>query len=140
MSAESDRLLAQYLAELDQVAPLDAEQERVLVAEIGEGRAAQSSLDQPSLLADEQRQALQDQAAEGVAARRRLLEAHLQLVVTLARKYEGGTLSLLELIQEGNLGLIKALDAFDPAKGYRFPTYATWWIRQAITVALRKAG
>jgi len=140
MSAESDRLLATYLADLEQVPTLDAAQERALVSELERGRAAQIALDQPDVLAADRRQALQGTAAAGMAARRRLLEAHLQLVVTLARKYEGGSLDLLELIQEGNLGLITALERFEPAKGYRFATYATWWIRQALTVAIRQAG
>jgi RNA polymerase sigma factor (sigma-70 family) len=75
-----------------------------------------------------------------MAARRRLLEAHLQLVVTLAREYEGGWLNLLGLIQEGNLGLIRAVEKFDYNKGGQFSTYATPWIRQAMTVALGEAG
>jgi RNA polymerase primary sigma factor len=140
MSADSDHHLAQYLAALGQFVPLNAEQVRVLVAAIEEGRVAQASLDQPGLLTDAQRQILQHQAAEGIAARRRLLEAHLQFVVTLARPYEGKSLSLLGLIQEGNLGLIRAVEKFDYTKGGEFSTYATWWIHQAMTAALGKAG
>ncbi|MFN2522009.1 MAG: sigma-70 family RNA polymerase sigma factor [Mycobacteriales bacterium] len=139
MSAESDRLV-EYLAELDRIALLGAEQERVVVAAIEQGRAAQFALDHSGPLADEQRQMLQNLAYARIAARRRLLEAHLPLVVTLAGRYEGGSLDLLTLIQEGSLGLIRAVDKFDPAKGHRFPTYAPWWIRQALTAALRNAG
>ena len=70
---------------------------------------------------------------EGRAARAHLLEANLRLVVSLAKRYTGRGMPLLDLIQEGNLGLIRAMEKFDYAKGFKFSTYATWWIRQAIT-------
>ncbi|SKW63121.1 RNA polymerase sigma factor [Mycobacteroides abscessus subsp. massiliense] len=70
---------------------------------------------------------------EGSAARSHLLEANLRLVVSLAKRYTGRGMPLLDLIQEGNLGLIRAMEKFDYAKGFKFSTYATWWIRQAIT-------
>ena len=86
------------------------------------------------------RRDLEEIAADGVRARNHLLEANLRLVVSLAKRYQGKGLTLLDLIQEGNIGLVRAVEKFDYTKGYKFSTYATWWIRQALQRAIADQG
>ncbi len=114
---------------------LTAEQEVELAKRIEAGLYAEHLLaTQP--VEDDLRRELTVIASEGRAARDHLLEANLRLVVSIAKRYTGRGMALLDLIQEGNLGLIRAVEKFDYTKGYKFSTYATWWIRQAITRAM----
>ena len=126
-----------YLREIGKVALLTAEQEVELAKAVEAGVFAVERLDAPELvLASALRRDLQRVADLGELAKRRLVEANLRLVVSIAKRYVGRGLLLLDLIQEGNLGLIRAVEKFDYEKGFKFSTYATWWIRQAITRAI----
>jgi DNA-directed RNA polymerase sigma subunit (sigma70/sigma32) len=123
-----------YLKQIGTVPALDAEQEAELARRIQAGREAEEKLaeDGYSLTPDE-RIELGWTAEDGALAKNQLLEANLRLVVSVAKRYTGRGMPFLDLIQEGNLGLIRAVEKFDRTKGYRFSTYGTWWIRQAIT-------
>lgn len=123
-----------YLKQIDRVALLDAEEEVDLAKRIEAGLYAGRLLVDPSVgMAPARRRDLQWIAEDGAAAKNHLLEANLRLVVSLAKRYTGRGMAFLDLIQEGNLGLIHAVEKFDYTKGYKFSTYAAWWIRQAIT-------
>ena len=126
-----------YLQEIGTVPPLDAEKEVELAQRITAGRDAEERLAEggQNLTADE-RADLEWTAEDGTRAKNDLLEANLRLVVSLCKRYTGRGMPFLDLIQEGNLGLIRAVEKFDYTKGYRFRTYSTWWIRQAITRAV----
>jgi RNA polymerase primary sigma factor len=127
-----------YLREIGRVPLLTAEDEVELAKSIEAGLFAEEKLRRLTgsgvtrVRADE----LAQLAADGTAAKQRLIEANLRLVVSIAKRYIGRGLIFLDLIQEGNLGLIRAVEKFDYTKGYKFSTYATWWIRQAITRAI----
>ena len=124
-----------YLKQIGKVALLNAEQEVELAKRIEAGLFAEEML-AAGIEDDELRLDLEWISADGQAAKRHLLEANLRLVVSLAKRYTGRGMLFLDLIQEGNLGLIRAVEKFDYTKGYKFSTYATWWIRQAITRAM----
>ncbi len=124
-----------YLKQIGKVALLNAEMEVELAKRIEAGLFAEEMLAQGAE-EDELRMDLEWIASDGQAAKRHLLEANLRLVVSLAKRYTGRGMLFLDLIQEGNLGLIRAVEKFDYTKGYKFSTYATWWIRQAITRAM----
>ena len=127
-------LVRAYLNGIGRTKLLTAEQEVQLAKRIEAGLYAEELLDEvrdPELAAD-----LRTVVREGRAAKDHLLEANLRLVVSIAKRYTGRGMAFLDLIQEGNLGLIRAVEKFDYTKGYKFSTYATWWIRQAITRAM----
>lgn len=127
-------LVRVYLNGIGKTALLDAEEEVELAQQIEVGLYAQHLLDDPDTeLTRAMKRDLKILAKQGRKARAHLLEANLRLVVSLAKRYTGRGMPLLDLIQEGNLGLIRAMEKFDYAKGFKFSTYATWWIRQAIT-------
>ncbi len=129
-----------YLQEIGRVSLLTAAEEVELAERIERGNAAQQQLDANPDLTPHERYALQRAVQQGEEARRHLIQANLRLVVSIAKKYVGRGLSLLDLIQEGNIGLMRAVEKFDYHKGNRFSTYATWWIRQAVTRAIAEQG
>ncbi|WP_106401924.1 RNA polymerase sigma factor [Actinocorallia populi] len=126
-----------YLKQIGKVPLLNAEQEVELAKRIEAGLFAEERLaNEAGRLSEEDLEDLEWIAEDGRRAKNHLLEANLRLVVSLAKRYTGRGMLFLDLIQEGNLGLIRAVEKFDYTKGYKFSTYATWWIRQAITRAM----
>jgi RNA polymerase primary sigma factor len=126
-----------YLKEIGKVSLLTAEQEVYLAKRIEAGEFARQQLDDPDAeLSDEARKGVAELVVDGHVAKKSLIEANLRLVVSIAKRYVGRGMLFLDLIQEGNLGLIRAVEKFDYTKGFKFSTYATWWIRQAITRAI----
>jgi RNA polymerase nonessential primary-like sigma factor len=129
-----------YLNGIGKTALLNAEQEVELAKRIEAGVFAQHMLDTAKKLPTKRRSELSALVRDGHVAKNHLLEANLRLVVSLAKRYTGRGMPLLDLIQEGNLGLIRAVEKFDYTKGFKFSTYATWWIRQAITRGMADQG
>ncbi len=125
-----------YLKQIGKVPLLNAEQEVELAKRIEAGLFAEDKLASSDKIAPKLRRELEVISEDGRRAKNHLLEANLRLVVSLAKRYTGRGMLFLDLIQEGNLGLIRAVEKFDYTKGYKFSTYATWWIRQAITRAM----
>jgi RNA polymerase primary sigma factor len=126
-----------YLKEIGKVPLLTAKEEVDLAKRIEKGEAAAAKLaGKGNRLGREEKRRLKQLAEDGQAAKRKLVEANLRLVVSIAKRYVGRGMLFLDLIQEGNLGLIRAVEKFDFRKGFKFSTYATWWIRQAITRAI----
>jgi RNA polymerase primary sigma factor len=124
-----------YLQEIGETDLLTMQEEVWLAKRMERGKAAEERLKIIDLTREEREELLADQL-DGERARAHLIQANLRLVVSVAKKYVGRGLSFLDLIQEGNIGLMKATDKFDYARGFKFSTYATWWIRQAITRAI----
>ena len=136
----TDDPVRMYLKEIGKVNLLTSEEEVELAQAMGAGNEAQIQLEEMEKAGEdvpaEVRQELDKIIQKGEAAKQRLAEANLRLVVSIAKRYVGRGMQFLDLIQEGNLGLIKAVEKFDYVKGFKFSTYATWWIRQAITRAI----
>jgi len=135
----SDDTISLYLKEMARVPLLKAQEEVSLARRFEQGRNAQVILTRNGCTPEEKKR-LRHLVHEGEAARDHLIKANTRLVVSIAKRYLGQGVPFLDLIQEGNLGLIKAVEKFDYHRGHRFSTYATWWIRQAITRALADQG
>jgi RNA polymerase primary sigma factor len=134
--APTSDLVRIYLREIGRVPLLTAEDEVELAKTIEAGLFAEEKMARSAILSRMERLDLEQLGRDGVRAKQRLIEANLRLVVSIAKRYVGRGMLFLDLIQEGNLGLIRAVEKFDYTKGYKFSTYATWWIRQAITRAI----
>jgi RNA polymerase primary sigma factor len=130
-----------YLREIGRIALLTPQQEVELAMLVEAGRRASDRLEgESNSLSVEDRVILTRDVRRGESAQQRLVEANLRLVVSIAKRYVGRGMPLLDLIQEGNLGLMRAVEKFDYRKGFKFSTYATWWIRQSVTRALADQG
>jgi RNA polymerase primary sigma factor len=129
-----------YLNEIGRYRLLTAQEEVELSMGLEAGLKAGAQLEKEGELSPEDRAILVAIGAKGEAAQNRLVESNLRLVVSIARRYVGRGMALLDLIQEGNLGLMRAVERFDYRRGFRFSTYATWWIRQSITRAIADQG
>ncbi len=136
LKAPTNDPVRMYLKEIGRVALLTAQEEVSLAKRIESGLIAEEKLEANERLSDDDAVELRMTRRDGAMAKRHLVEANLRLVVSIAKRYVGRGMAFLDLIQEGNLGLIRAVEKFDYTKGYKFSTYATWWIRQAITRAI----
>ena len=139
-SSEAGDDVRLYLEVAAQEPLLTKEQEVELAMSIERGKAAEEKLRLGKLRSAKSQQRAREEMAEGERARQRFILANLRLVVSVARKYQGQGLSLLDLIQDGNIGLMRGVELFDWRRGFKFSTYATWWIRQAITRAIADRG
>ncbi len=137
---EADDTVGLYLKEIGRVALLTAPQEVDLAQRMERGREARERLQSDPNLTPEDRERLEMLVEDGMAAREHLINANSRLVISVAKKYIGRGVPFLDLIQEGNIGLIRAAKKFDWRRGHKFSTYATWWIRQAVTRAIADQG
>jgi RNA polymerase primary sigma factor len=136
-TAASSDTVRMYLKEIGRVGLLSGDDERRLAQAIEDGHHAAARVDdEVATLSEVERRRLMRTVNAGQAAKSELIQANLRLVVSIAKRYAGRGMMFLDLIQEGNLGLMRAVDKFDHTKGFKFSTYATWWIRQAITRAI----
>ena len=125
-----------YLKEIGQIPLLDPKEEPIIAKRIQDREDAMKELEEDPDLSEERKKELNAIIVDGEEAKQTLISSNLRLVVSIAKKYVGRGMLFLDLIQEGNCGLIKAVDKFDYKKGFKFSTYATWWIRQSITRAI----
>ena len=140
-SISSDDTIGMYLKEMSRVALLSSNEELDLARRIERGRYAAQALERLNgQCPPRRRQELEQQVSDGILAREHLIKANTRLVVSIAKRYIGRGVPFLDLIQEGNLGLMKAVEKFEYRRGFRFSTYATWWIRQTITRAIADQG
>jgi RNA polymerase primary sigma factor len=135
-----DDSISLYLKEIGRIPLLTAEQEVDLAKRMEAGRTARRRLSRDGQLSIDERQKLKSVMRDGKGAQEHLVKANSRLVVSVAKKYVGRGVPFLDLIQEGNIGLIRAVKKFDYRRGYKFSTYATWWIRQAVTRAIADQG
>lgn len=140
-SISSDDTIGLYLKEMSRVALLSSDEELELARRIERGRYANRSLERLNgQCSARRRQELEEQNSDGLLAREHLIKANTRLVVSIAKRYIGRGVPFLDLIQEGNLGLMKAVEKYEYRRGFRFSTYATWWIRQTITRSIADQG
>ncbi len=137
---DEEDLVRLYLTDIGQYPLLNKDDEVRLAQQIEKGIAAKEQLESPREISSAQRRRLMRSQREGARAERTFVQSNLRLVVSIAKKYQASGLPLLDLIQEGNLGLMHAVEKFDWRKGFKFSTYATWWIRQAITRGIANTG
>ncbi|MFM8531378.1 MAG: RNA polymerase sigma factor RpoD/SigA [Ilumatobacteraceae bacterium] len=138
---DEEDLVRLYLSDIGQYTLLTKDDEVRLAKQIEEGKQAKEELESAKgKLAVGKRRELERQMRNGETAERQFVQSNLRLVVSIAKKYQASGLPLLDLIQEGNLGLMHAVEKFDWRKGFKFSTYATWWIRQAITRGIANTG
>ncbi|MCV2232118.1 RNA polymerase sigma factor RpoD [Acholeplasma manati] len=139
-SIKVDDPVRMYLKEIGRIPLLTSDEEVDLAVRVNNGRFAQEQLDDMKNdqvdIPEEERLQLENMVEDAIYAKNRLVEANYRLVVSIAKRYVGRGMLFLDLIQEGNMGLMRAVDKFDHEKGFKFSTYATWWIRQAITRAV----
>jgi len=137
---DEEDLVRLYLTDIGQYVLLTKDDEVRLAKEIEEGKAAEKQLENSARMSATRKRELRKVVRLGTRAERQFVQSNLRLVVSIAKKYQASGLPLLDLIQEGNLGLMHAVEKFDWRKGFKFSTYATWWIRQAITRGIANTG
>ena len=138
---DEEDLVRLYLTDIGQYALLTKDDEVRLAKAIESGKEATAELEKnDAKLSPNRRRELKKIQRDGTRAERQFVQSNLRLVVSIAKKYQASGLPLLDLIQEGNLGLMHAVEKFDWRKGFKFSTYATWWIRQAITRGIANTG
>src|SRR5436305_13016624 len=137
---DEEDLVRLYLTDIGQYPLLTKDDEVRLAQEIENGNAARETMQRGKSLTPAKKRELRRAARQGEYAQMTFVQSNLRLVVSIAKKYQASGLPLLDLIQEGNLGLMHAVEKFDWRKGFKFSTYATWWIRQAITRGIANTG